>query len=267
MVVIGILSDFGLKDSYVAQMKAVILSISPSTTIVDISHGIDRHDVQQGMFVLASATPYFPDNTIYLAVVDPEVGGPRRPLLLETRRSKFVGPDNGLLALAAEREDIVAAHHLTERQYFAKSVSSTFHGRDIFAHVTGHLANGVSPLLLGQPISDYTKPQIPTPKLDKGRIMGAVIRIDGFGNVVTNIDRQLLDREEIRTGSTIRFEIGHGAREIPLCSEYADVEPGELLAVIGGHGFLEIAVNQGDASKRIEVRVGSPVTIQRVKMI
>jgi len=265
MTLIGILSDFGLKDSYVAQMKGVILSISPSATIVDISHGIDRHDVQQGMFVLASATPYFPDNTIYLAVVDPEVGGPRRPLLLETRRSKFVGPDNGLLALAAEREDIVAAYHLTERQYFARSVSSTFHGRDIFAHVTGHLANGVSPSLLGRPVSDYTKPHIPTPRLDDDRIRGAVIHIDRFGNVVTNIDSQLLEREKIGIGSTIRLESNQGAREISFCSAYSDVGRGELLAVIGGHGFLELAVDQGDAAGLADVRVGSTVTIQRVR--
>jgi S-adenosylmethionine hydrolase len=266
MVLVGILSDFGLKDSYVAQMKAVILSISPSANIVDISHEIDRHNVQQGMFVLASATPYFPKDTIYLAVVDPGVGGPRRPLLLETRRSRFIGPDNGLLALAAEREDITAAYHLIESQYFAKRVSSTFHGRDVFAHVAGHLANGVSPSLLGQPVSDYTKPQIPTPRLDNDRIIGTAIHIDGFGNVVTNIDRQLLDRKGIGAGSFMRLEINNQVREVSFCSAYADVESGELLAVVGGHGFLEIAVNRGDASRFLEARVESPITIQRVTM-
>ena len=264
MVLVGILSDFGLKDSYAAQMKAIILSISPAATIVDISHDIERHNIQQGMFVLASAVPYFPKDTIYLAVVDPGVGGSRRPLLLETKRSKFVGPDNGLLVLAAEKEGVVGAYHLTESRYFAERVSQTFHGRDIFAHVAGHLANGVPALLLGRPVSDYVRPRIAAPKLQGNKIQSTVLHIDGFGNIVTDVDSHLLDREKIIAGCTVKVEAGHMRREIPFCRGYSDAKPGELLAVVGGHGFLEFAVNQGDASRIIDVRVGSPITIQRV---
>ncbi|MBS7623143.1 SAM-dependent chlorinase/fluorinase, partial [Candidatus Bathyarchaeota archaeon] len=191
---VALLSDFGTRDAYVAQMKAVILSLSPKSIIVDVSHEIARHNVFQGMFVLATAAPYFPPGTIFLAVVDPEVGGLRRPLLLETGKSKFVGPDNGILTLAAEKEGVVNAYHLTESKYFAGEISPTFHGRDIFAHVAGHLAEGVSPSLMGQSTSEYVRLKIPEARLEDGKIHSTVIYVDGFGNVVTNIESEILSR-------------------------------------------------------------------------
>ncbi|MEM4250440.1 MAG: SAM-dependent chlorinase/fluorinase, partial [Candidatus Bathyarchaeia archaeon] len=177
MALIAFLSDFGTKDAYVAQVKAVILSLSPTSTIVDVSHEIERHNVFQGMFVLATAAPYFPSGTIFLAVVDPEVGGLRRPLLLETGKSRFVGPDNGILTLAAEKEGVIRAYHLTEPDYFAETVSPTFHGRDIFAHVVGHLAEGALPSLMGQPVSDYARLKIPEARLKDGEIHGEAVHV------------------------------------------------------------------------------------------
>lgn len=264
MVLIGLVSDFGLKDAYVAQMKAVILSLSPAAVIVDISHEIARHDVHQGMFVLASAAPYFPSGTIFLAVVDPEVGGSRRPLLLETGKSKFVGPDNGILALAAEKEGLVRAYHLTESKYFAGNISPTFHGRDIFAYVVGHLANGVSPALMGQPVSDYVRLKISEARLEGRDIQGKVIHVDGFGNVVTNIHPELLERGGFESGGRLKLRIKGKMRDISLCRTYSDVASGELLATIGGHGFLELAVNQGDAAKLTGAKVGTSITFHRV---
>jgi len=264
MALIGLMSDFGLRDSYVAQMKGIILSICPSATIVDISHGIGKYNVQEGMFLLASAVSCFPAGTIYLAVVDPGVGGSRRPLLLETRRGKFVGPDNGLLTLAAEIDGDVRAYHLTESQYFAERVSSTFHGRDIFAHVVAHLANGVSPSLLGHPISDYVRAKVPAPKLRDGEIHGVVLHIDGFGNVVTNIGSQLLEQARLKFGGRLKLRTRDVIREIPLCRTYSDVNLGEFLATIGGHGFLEFAVNRGDAATLMGLQVGNPIILQRV---
>ena len=263
MVLIGLLSDFGLKDAYVAQMKAVILSLSPSAAIVDISHEIARHNVHEGMFVLASAAPYFPSGTIFLAVVDPEVGGSRRPLLLETGKSKFVGPDNGILALAAEKEGVVRAYHLTESMYFAGEISPTFHGRDIFAHVIGHLANGISPILMGQPVSDYVRLKISEARLEGGAIRGKAAHIDCFGNVVTSIHPELLERGGFKFGERLKIRINGKMRDILLCRTYSDVASGELLATVGGHGLLELAVNQGDAAKLTGVQVGTPIIIQR----
>jgi len=264
MVLIGLLSDFGLKDAYVAQMKSVILSLSPSAAIVDISHEIARHNVHEGMFVLASAAPSFPLGTIFLAVVDPEVGGSRRPLLLETGKSKFVGPDNGILALAAEREGVVRAYNLTESRYFAGNISPTFHGRDIFAYVVGHLANGISPILMGQPLSDYVRLKISEARLEGGEIRGKVVHMDGFGNVVTNIHPELLERGGFEFGGRLKLRINGKMRDILLCRTYSDVASGELLATVGGHGLLELAVNQGDAAKLTGVQVGTPIIIQRV---
>jgi len=263
MVLVGVLSDFGLKDSYVAQMKAVTLSICPSAKIIDISHEVERHNVQEGMFLLASAVPYFPDGSVFLAVVDPGVGSSRRPLLLETSKSKFVGPDNGLLVLAAESEGIINAYHLTESRYFASRITSTFHGRDIFAHVAGHLGSGVSPSLMGHTISDYVRPKLPSPKIENNKINGVILHIDGFGNVVTNVASADLKREKVEFGNRVKLETNNITREMLFCKAYSDVALGELLATLGGHGFLELAVNQGDAAKVMGVRVGNPVILQR----
>lgn len=266
MTLVGLLSDFGLKDSYVAQMKAAILTISPSTTIVDISHSIERYDVRQGMFVLASVAPYFPEESILLAVVDPGVGGSRRPLLLETRRSKFVGPDNGLLSPAAEKEGVTAAYHLNESKYFADKVSPTFHGRDVFAHAVGHLANDVPAFKMGPRITDYVRSTISEARLHDDEIHGRVLHIDHFGNVVTDIDFELLESGRIDFGARIRIRASSGDMEMQFCETYSDVSSGQLLATIGSQGFLELAVNQGDAARALGARVGDIILLQRVAL-
>ena len=264
MVLVGLLSDFGLKDAYVAQMKAAILTISPSTNIVDISHGIEKYDVRQGMFVLASAAPYFPEGSIFLAVVDPGVGGARRPLLLETRRSKFVGPDNGLLSPAAEKEGVTAVYHLSKPEYFARRVSPTFHGRDVFANAVGHLANDVPPFKVGSRITDYVRSTISEAKLRDNEIHGRVLHIDHFGNVVTDIDSGLLKSVKIDFGTRIRIGHSSGLTEMQLCKTYSDVNSGEMLATIGSQDFLELAVNKEDAARILGARVGDPIILQRV---
>jgi S-adenosylmethionine hydrolase len=261
---VGILSDFGLRDSYVAQMKAVILSRSPSTTIVDISHEIERHNVDQGMFVLASVTPYFPSGTIYLAVVDPGVGSSRRSLLLETERSKFVGPDNGLLALAAEKEGIVNAYELDESRYPANKLSSTFHGRDIFAVAVGDIASGNTPSDIASQISDYVKPIIIKPKIRSNHIDAIALYIDYFGNIVTNINQRVLQRYKIDFGCKMKIKIKAITQEIDFCKTYSDVASGQLLATIGGHGFLELSINQGNAAEYIDLKTGDKLLVQIV---
>ncbi|MGQ9543737.1 MAG: SAM hydrolase/SAM-dependent halogenase family protein [Candidatus Bathyarchaeia archaeon] len=259
----ALLSDFGVRDSYVAQMKGVILTLSPSTFIVDISHEVERHNVREGMLLLASATPYFPEGTIYVAVVDPGVGGSRRPILIETRKGRYVGPDNGLLTLAAERDGLVKAYHLTESKYFASKVSPTFHGRDIFAYVAGYLAKGVEPSNFGHPITDYVKPDIPEVASRDGEITGSILYIDRFGNMVSNITYDVLEREGMRYGDKVEVEIGGRSFLAPLCKAYAEVPPGNLLTLIGSHNFLELAVNMGDAAKTLNVKVGFVIRLRR----
>ncbi|MCK5627590.1 MAG: SAM-dependent chlorinase/fluorinase [Candidatus Bathyarchaeia archaeon] len=261
---VGILSDFGLRDSYVAQMKAVILSRSPSTTIVDISHGIERHNIDQGMFVLASVTPYFPSGTIYLAVVDPGVGGSRRSLLLETERSKFVGPDNGLLVLAAEKEGIVNVYELDESRYHINKFSSTFHGRDIFAVAVGDIASGNAPSDIASQISDYVKPMIIKPKIRSNQIDAIALHIDYFGNVVTNISQRILQRYKIDFGCKMKIKVKAITKEIDFCKTYSDVASGQLLATIGGHGYLELSINQGNAAEHIDLKNGDKLLVQIV---
>jgi S-adenosylmethionine hydrolase len=261
---VGISSDFGLRDSYVAQMKAVILSRSPSTTIVDISHGIERHNIDQGMFVLASVTPYFPSGTIYLAVVDPGVGGSRRSLLLETERSKFVGPDNGLLVLAAEKEGIVNVYELDESRYHINKFSSTFHGRDIFAVAVGDIASGNAPSDVASQISDYVKPMIIEPKIRSNQIDAIALHIDYFGNVVTNISQRILQRYKIDFGYKMKIKVKAITKEIDFCKTYSDVASGQLLATIGGHGYLELSINQGNAAEHIDLKNGDKLLVQIV---
>ena len=149
MPIISLLSDFGLKDPYVSEMKAIILSICPNVTLIDITHEVSKYNIMEGAFILASATPYFPENTVHLAVVDPGVGSKRRPIIVRSKRHLYVGPDNGLLILAAKNDGIINVYHVVNEKYMRKEISSTFHGRDIFAPVSAYLANGVKPEEIG----------------------------------------------------------------------------------------------------------------------
>jgi len=258
---ITLLSDFGLKDRYAAQMKAVILSICPKATIVDISHQVERHNLRMGAFILASAAPYFPDGTIHVAVVDPGVGGKRRPILIATTRSFYVGPDNGLLLLAAKSHEINKVYHIVERRFMADKISATFHGRDIFAPVAAHIANGVEPSRIGRVVTDFVVPDYSEAKIERGAVDCEVVHIDGFGNVVTNLHSRDLGKTAVRYGSL--FKLKHKGKSVglKLCRTYSDVHVGALQALIGSHGFLEIAVNQGSAAKRLEVTQASKLKL------
>jgi len=259
--IIALLSDFGLKDGYVAQMKAVILSICPKATVVDISHQIERHNLRMGAFILASAAPYFPDGTIHVAVVDPGVGGKRRPILIETNRSFYVGPDNGLMLLAAKSDEIRKVYHIVEGRFMAEQISATFHGRDIFAPVAAHIANEVEPSRIGRVVTDFVVPDYSEAKVEGGAVDCEVVHIDGFGNVVTNLHYRNLGKTAMRYGSL--FKLKHEGKSVglKLCRTYSDVEVGALLGLIGSHGFLEIAVNQGSAAERLEVTQGSKLKL------
>jgi S-adenosylmethionine hydrolase len=264
MSILSLLSDFGQKDPYVAEMKAVILSINPQARIVDVTHEIEKFSIRMGAYVLASAAPYFPPNTVHVAVVDPGVGTKRRPIIAETNRSLYVGPDNGLLMLAAHKEKITNVYRIDNPKYMLAKVSKTFHGRDIFAPAAAHLAAGVKASDFGPVIHDYVVPEFAKPDTKKGEVVGVVLHIDDFGNVVSNISAEDLEQAGFREGDSLIVAVGDKILNLLFCSAYGEVPVGAPLALIGGSDFLEVAVNQGSASGIFRAKVGETFRVSVV---
>jgi S-adenosylmethionine hydrolase len=256
MSIISLLSDFGHKDPYVAEMKAVILSINPQARIVDITHEIEKFNIRMGAYVLASAAPCFPPNTIHVAVVDPGVGTKRRPIIAETNRSLYVGPDNGLLMLAAHKEHIINVYQIDNPKYILSKVSKTFHGRDIFAPAAAHLTEGTKPSDFGPAIQDYILTEFAKPHARNGELLGEVLHIDDFGNIVSNITLEDLEKMGFHKGNSLLVKLGGKTLTIQFCSAYGEVASGTSLALIGSSSFLEVAVNQGNASRIFKAKVG-----------
>ncbi|MDH5783922.1 MAG: S-adenosyl-l-methionine hydroxide adenosyltransferase family protein [Candidatus Bathyarchaeota archaeon] len=261
MTIISLLSDFGLKDPYVPEMKAVILSICPEARIVDISHEIEKFNIRNGAFVLASAAPYFPKGTIHVAVVDPGVGTKRRTILIVTKRAFYVGPDNGLLMLSAQRQGINHVYHVTNKRFMLPQVSRTFHGRDIFAPTAAYLAKGHAPSESGPEINDYVVPKFAKPSLRKNVLFGEVLHIDDFGNVVTNVSMRELEKIGIKEGDRFHVKLKKDIITLKLCIAYGEVKAKQPLAIIGSHSFLEISVNQGNAARKFKVEIGEAVQV------
>jgi S-adenosylmethionine hydrolase len=260
---LGLLSDFGLKDPYVAEMKAVILSICPDAQIIDISHSIEKFDVRMGAFVFASALPYFPTGTVYVAVVDPGVGTNRRPIVVETAHSLFVGPDNGLLTLAAEKEGVKHVFEITNTAFMLPRVSKTFQGRDVFAPVAAYLAKRRLPSEVGFEVDDYSIPKYAKPTVKDNALTGEVLHIDDFGNIITNISEKDLNRIDAKQDVSLLVKLERKVLRVRYCAVYGEVGIDGLLAVIGGHGFLEIAINQGNAASKLKTLVGMNVRIAK----
>lgn len=258
--IITLTTDFGLKDPYQGAMKGSILSVNPAAVIVDITHLVTPGDINEGALVLRDAYAYYPAGTIHVGVIDPGVGGDRRPILIETERHIFVGPDNGLFTLAIEREKVLRVIRLTNKIFFLKTVSSTFHGRDIFGPAAAHLSLGVDPAEFGERIGEMTKLRARAARREGEAIAGEVVYIDSFGNLITNIEKEEIAGYE-------------GAPEVVikgLCLEgitktYSGVSEGAVAALIGSSGRLEIAVNSGSASKVLGVGVGERVIVRAKK--
>lgn len=256
MSTISLLSDFGYKDPYVAEMKAVILSINPEVRIVDITHEIEKFNIRMGAYILASAAPYFPPSTIHVAVVDPGVGTKRRPIIAETNRSLYVGPDNGLLILAAHRENLKNVYQIDNPKYMLPHVSKTFHGRDIFAPAAAYLTGENMPSDFGPSIHDYVLPEFAKVQARNGELLGEILHIDDFGNVISNIELRDLNKKAIRKGNSLLVRLGGKTWTLPFCSAYGEVSSGTPLALMGSSNFLEVAVNRGSASQIFKARVG-----------
>lgn len=264
MTVVTLVSDFGLKDHYVAEMKAVVLSICPEATLVDISHEIEKFDVRMGAFVLASATPYFPSGSVHVAVVDPGVGTSRRPIIIETKHSLYVGPDNGLLVLSAKKEGIRRVYHITNRRYMLPKISRTFHGRDVFSCAAAYLARGIYSSEFGPEIRDYSVPEFAEPRLEWGKMLGEILYIDGFGNLITNISAGDIEKLGVREGQFLQAKMENKTFKLRLCSAYGEVPVGSPLAIVGSSDFLELSVNQGSAAERFDVKAGDAVQVSPI---
>jgi S-adenosylmethionine hydrolase len=254
---ITLTSDFGLKDPYVAEMKGVILTINPKATLIDITHDIEKFNIRMAAFMLASAAPYFPEGTVHLAVVDPGVGTQRRAILIQTKKGFFVGPDNGILILAAQSHGIEHVYHLTNPTFMLPKISSTFHGRDIFAPAAAHLEKGVQPIEFGPEINDPIKPEFAKVKRGNGSLIGEVMHIDGFGNIITNINEKMVQNY----AKKVNVELPNISLILTFGKAYAQAKPKEPIVLIGSHGFMEIALNQGSAAEKFHAKAGDKIAV------
>lgn len=256
--IITLTSDFGLTDPYVGIMKGVILSIHASAKLIDLTHCVKAGSVVQASALIQEVFPHFPKGTIHVGVVDPGVGSERRPILVETTDHFFVGPDNGLfwpIINAARTTKII---HLLERKFFLNEVSHTFHGRDIFAPVAAHLCRGEDSRMMGPVVSDPVRLDLPKPGEKGGFLWGQVLRVDHFGNLITNIKGKEMDRY-LESAQPI-IEVGNLV-VVGVHETYSEAQAGEALALIGSSDCLEIAVNLGRACERVGSGSGDVVGV------
>lgn len=257
---ITLITDFGTRDGYVGVMKGVIAGINPDALVIDISHKVAAQDISGASIILRDSYRYFPRGTIHLVVVDPGVGGNRRPIIVETSDYTFVGPDNGVFTPIFESGGVLRVIELSNREMFLPYVSSTFHGRDVFAPAAAHISRGLPMSIFGSEITDYVKIKNLLPEI-KGTIMrGEVAYVDSFGNLITNITK---DTFSSFVGNE-RFEIEVGGRTIHgLNRAYTESGRGDFLALMGSSNSLEIAMNQGNACDALGSAKGSPVEVRR----
>lgn len=251
--IITLTTDFGLRDHFVGVMKGVVLSIAPQAEVVDITHGIQSHDLVEAALVLQSSYSFFPAGTIHVVVVDPGVGSSRRPILVKTVRYFFLAPDNGVLSSIYSNEQPLQVYHLTKEKYFLKPTSSTFHGRDIFAPVAAWLSRGVTPGKLGRKISDPVRLDLPTVRrIREGVLVGTILRIDKFGNLITNVSRHDLSGA---SRGIPALSVNLAKRQIrKICRSYAEAKNKELFVIWGSSGLLEVSANQASAAELLGAR-------------
>lgn len=259
--VVAFLSDFGTRDHYAGTMKGVVLGVCPEATLVDIGHDVPAHDVLAGALELAACYRYFPAGTIFLVVVDPGVGSSRRGLAAECGDYKFVAPDNGVLSAVFGELPPRKVVELTERKYARPTVSRTFEGRDRFAPAAGWLAKGIALVSLGKGISNYHVIAVPKAVVGAREIIGEIIRVDRFGNLISNIDHRAFS--QLAGGGAVAITAGD--RDIPrLVATYAEAPAGEVCALFGSTDTLEIAVNAGDAAQSLGLGRGARVGVRLV---
>lgn len=253
--IITLTTDFGYKDPFVGEMKGVILSINPSVTLIDITHAIDPHNIEEGAFIISSSYKYFPSETIHIAVVDPGVGSERRPIIVKADNHYFVGPDNGIFSYVMSFSEKLKVIHITEERYMLSKDSPTFQGRDIFAPVAAWLSKGTSLEAFGCTIDDFKKFEVPLPKIQKNEISGEVIYIDRFGNAITNIRKGDLQ------GFGEKFSVEIKGKIVRTVKNYSQASDKGLYCLINSSNYLELFVNMDSASRLFDINKGEKVTI------
>jgi S-adenosylmethionine hydrolase len=254
MRVVTLLSDFGLGDGYVAQMKGTILELCPNAVITDISHDVERHNIPMGSFILETSAPYFPKGTIHVAVVDPGVGSARKAIVIECNTGLLIGPDNGLMARASEKLGLKSIHEIREKEFQRTPVSTTFHGRDVFAYVAGLIASGRRPVEVGPRVSKLEKLPISPPRLLGKTLVCQVLHVDAFGNVITNVDEKLIRKIPLEFGERVDIWLGKRKLQAYYARSYHEVGKGAMAVLLGSQGFLEIAIREGSARDELDVK-------------
>jgi S-adenosyl-L-methionine hydrolase (adenosine-forming) len=259
--IITLTTDFGLNDHFVGTIKGVILNIVPEAEIVDICHAVQPFDVLDGALSIAQAYAYFPTGTIHVVVVDPGVGSARRPIMASSEKYSFVAPDNGVLSLIYAREERLHVRHITAEHYFVQPVSNTFHARDVFAPVAAYLAKGVEIAKFGDQVTDFVRFNPPRPKpVDANTLRGVVLKVDRFGNLITNFSQQ--DVPSLFQATPPPFKLTVGKCEITeIHTNYADGMPNEAFGILGSMGYLEIAANRASAVQLAGSGKGTEVSI------
>lgn len=259
--IIALVTDFGTRDHYAGVVKGVILTICPDAELVDVSHDLPAHDVPFAARELAATYKYFPAGTIFVVVVDPGVGSARRGIAAEVGDYRFVAPDNGVLTAVFEDAAPKKVVELTERRYARPTVSRTFEGRDRFAPAGAWLAKGIQLPALGRPVSDWVTVDLPQPEVEDGSVEGVVVRVDRFGNVVSNIDRKLCERLA-SAGEALQIEVGGHVVE-RLVATYSDIDAGRVAGLYGSTDHLEFAAQSASAAEVLGVGVGAVVRVTR----
>jgi S-adenosyl-L-methionine hydrolase (adenosine-forming) len=256
--IITLTTDFGASDHLVGSMKGVILNINPAARIVDINHNVVPFDVLDGALSLANAYKYFPSRTIHVVIVDPGVGTERRPILVSGEKQFFVAPDNGVLSMIFERE-ACTVRHITSEHYFQNPISPTFHGRDIFAPTAGWLSKTLQTEAFGEVITDFVRFTMPKAKSSGQAVKGVILRVDAFGNLMTNLMAEDIPIGALE-GGAIKLAV-NGKQVLKFARTFASGNPGEPIAVLGSAGYVEIAVNRGSAARTLGVNRGAEVTL------
>ncbi len=261
MSAIAFLTDFGIRDWFVGAMKGVALGIAPNSQVVDITHHVQPGDIRSASFVLKSCHMFYPEGTVFVVVVDPGVGSTRRILCARGGGRYYVGPDNGVLSQALENfSGDISVWNITNDSYFLHPLSATFHGRDIFTPVGAHLAAGVLASKMGSLIDDYIRMPLPKPVVKNESILGEIIYIDRFGNAFSNIDVNVLSE------TTAQALCLHGHdMELPIGKYYTAVDEHEPLGLINSEGYMEVAVNKGNAAKMLGLSIGDPVVVKTLR--
>jgi len=258
--IITLTTDYGINDHLVGVMKGVILNINPDVNVVDITHGVLPHDILDGALTIGQAYRHFPPKTIHVVVVDPGVGTQRRPILVASDQHYFVAPDNGVLSSVYDQTEALYVWHIISEHYFRQPVSKTFHGRDIFAPVAAWLSKSWQTSAFGEPVTDFVRFAIPKPKATGNTIKGIVLRVDQFGNLVTNFKVEDVPALAAADG---KFTIKAGNASITkLVPTFAGGSNGEAVGVIGSSGYLEICVNKTSAARSLGIGRGAEVTVE-----